>query len=57
MSETPDTVVRGDKIRISVALLRQLYDQPDHMSELVEVGEVRSEPDGSKMLVLNRVSS
>jgi hypothetical protein len=44
----------GDEIRFSVALLRQMYEEPDHLSVLVTVVEIRLEPNGAKTLVLHR---
>lgn len=49
-----DVVDVGDVIRFSVGLLKQLYEEPDHISLLVKVIEVRVELDGSKVLVLQR---
>ena len=47
-----ETCEPGDLIRFSTALLRQIYEQPDHVSALVKVVEVRVESDGAKTLVL-----
>jgi len=56
MSDRIDKVVVGDVIRISVALLRQIYDEsPDHETELVKVAAVRTEADGSKILLLEKI--
>lgn len=49
-------VVVGDSMRISVALLKQIYDStPEHVSVLVTLTDVRVEADGSKTLVLERI--
>lgn len=48
-------VVVGDAIRFSVGLLRHMHDEPEHTSVLVKVAEVRTEDDGSKILVLERL--
>lgn len=37
-----------------MALLKQIYDEPEHISVLVELSEVQLEPDGAKVLVLKR---
>jgi hypothetical protein len=44
----------GDRMRFSVGLLRQIYERPEHTSELVELIEVHIEADGAKLLVLKR---
>jgi hypothetical protein len=49
-----ESVNVGDTIRFSVALLKDFYDQPDHVTVVVRVREVRTEADGSKLLVLER---
>jgi len=48
-------VVVGDEMRISVELLRQIDQEPDHCSVLVRLRDVRHEADGSKTLVLEKV--
>jgi hypothetical protein len=45
------TIQIGDKIRISVDLLRMFYDQPDHQSPIVLVKSILDD-DGVKILVL-----
>lgn len=45
----------GDRIRISVALIKQIYAMPDHASESVELVEVLALDDGCKELMLKRV--
>lgn len=45
----------GDRIRFSLALLQAIHDQPGHTSELVEVADIRMDPDGSKVIVMNRL--
>ena len=55
MTEPTKVVQIGDRIRCSVALLRQLYEYPQHRSALVELVGVQVEEDGSKILFLNNV--
>jgi len=55
MSDLIDRVVVGDVIRISVALLRQIYDDPDHETEAVKLASVRTEADGTKILILEKI--
>jgi hypothetical protein len=50
-----EVVKVGDRIRFTVALLRDLEKLPEHRSFLVEVAEVRVEDDGGKILVLHRL--
>jgi hypothetical protein len=52
---TVDTFVVHDRIRISVELIRQMADEPDFLSVVVEVKEIRLEDDGTKTLVLARL--
>lgn len=49
-----DSLVVGDQMRFSVELIRQMAEDPDYSSILVEVVEIRDEPDGTKMLYLRR---
>ncbi len=34
----------GTKVRISVELLRELYDRPEHQSEVVVLSEIKPDP-------------
>lgn len=54
MRRTPDVQI-GDRIRISVALLRDVYDQPEHESAPVTVANVETRSDGEKVLHLEKV--
>jgi len=45
----------GDRIRISVAMLRHLYESPEHISFQVEVAEIINEDDGTKTLMLKHL--
>lgn len=45
----------GDRMRISVELIRQLANDPDFTSPLVVLTEVRLAEDGTKILVLQKV--
>jgi hypothetical protein len=42
----------GDMLRFSVALLQQLYEEPEHRSRLVEVVRIVREADGALLLHL-----
>lgn len=48
-----DCLVPGDVIWFSVALLRQIADEPDPVR--VELREIVTNPDGTKTLVLDRI--
>lgn len=54
MSEALAAVVIGDRIRISVALIKQIAEEPDHASVVVVLTGIVVEDDGSKVLVLQR---
>jgi hypothetical protein len=45
----------GDQMRISIELLRDVCDEIDQRTRLVEVMDVRIEPDGTKTLFLRTV--
>lgn len=47
------TVQVGDRIRLSVMLLRALYDRQDHESETVVVKKILEDADGNKVLWLS----
>jgi hypothetical protein len=47
----------GDRMRISVALIRQIDAEIDGQSPVVEVAEVRLEHDGTKTLVMKRIDT
>lgn len=40
----------GDLVRISVGLMRDLYEQPVHQSAVVRLASVTVNPDGTKVL-------
>lgn len=44
----------GDRMRLSVELMQDIHERPEHVSELVELVEIRVEADGSKVLVVKR---
>lgn len=46
----------GDLIRFSTALLNEIHNAPDHLTQIVKVAEVRTEADGSKTLYLERTN-
>jgi len=51
-----DTViVEGDTLKMSVALLRDLYDMPDHESAVVRFIRGSQEHDGTRVLMLQPV--
>lgn len=47
----------GDTIRISVALLRELYDAPGHTSVVVRLADVQQRREGEKLIILATVDS
>lgn len=53
-SSSKQIVEVGDRLRFSMALLKVIADQPEHLSELVELVEVRESDDGGKVLVVKR---
>jgi hypothetical protein len=53
---TVETLVVGDRMRISVELIRQIAEYPNFASFVVYLKEIRVEDDGTKTLVLERVS-
>jgi hypothetical protein len=42
----------GDTMRFSLPLLKDIYEQPEHTSRIVEVVEIEIEPDGHKRMVV-----
>lgn len=50
-------VTVGDRMRLSVALIRDYAALPDHASPVVILTEVRLEDDGTKILVMDRPPS
>lgn len=50
-----EAVLVGDRIQISVELIRQMSQMPDFSSALVKVSEIRISEDGSKVLVMERL--
>lgn len=50
----PKGVGAGDLMRFSVALLKQIYEEPDHASVLVRLKGVHVDADGCKVLLLER---
>lgn len=49
------TLHAGDRIRMSVALLRDLYDMPNHESVVIEFRGVRFADDGYKIAIFGKV--
>jgi hypothetical protein len=49
--KTPPIVEVGDRIRITVDLLRMFFERPDHTSEIMRVKSIL-DADGAKVLVL-----
>ncbi len=47
MSQAPDAIAVGDRIRLSVELLRDMYEHPRHRTLLVEVAHLIREHDGT----------
>lgn len=45
----------GDKMRMSVALLRELYDMPDHESVVIVFKGSRFDDDGIKVALFGKV--
>lgn len=45
----------GDRMRISVELIRQIAEAPDFTTHTVRLREVRVEEDGTKTLVMDRL--
>jgi hypothetical protein len=54
-SEATEIVRVSDIIRISVALIQQIHDLPEHRTLRVRLDHIQVEPDGSKVLHLTRV--
>lgn len=52
---TTEEVKVGDKIRMSVALIQDISEQPSGESPVVELREIRVDADGIKILFLDRV--
>jgi len=52
---TIETLHVGDTLRFSVELLKEMIKEPDYRSVIVRVVDIRTEADGSKLLVLDRV--
>jgi hypothetical protein len=50
----PIDVKVGDRMRFSTELLVEIYRQAGHLSETVQLVDVRVEVDGSKTLVVER---
>lgn len=46
----------GDVIRFSTELLADMHAEPNHLTVLVKLVEVRREVDGSKTLILQKCS-
>lgn len=55
MTNDDETIMVGDTVRISVALLRELYDQPGHTSVVVRVASVQQRREGEKLIVFETV--
>lgn len=49
---TVEQIAVGDTIRIAVALLRTLYDEPGHLSVVVRVAKIQQRREGEKLLTL-----
>ena len=49
---TRESVVVGDRFRFSVQLLRQFLESTDQHSPVVELTEIRIDPDDDTLLVL-----
>jgi Trp operon repressor len=47
----------GDRMRISTELLQRIHASRDHWSEIVTLVAVRVEEDGTKTLLVERLSS
>jgi hypothetical protein len=54
-SKNVNEVRVGDRIRISVELIRQIQEMEAGRSELVELKEVRVSEDGTRVLYLSKV--
>ena len=50
----PSLVRGGDRMRFLGRSTEQIADMPGHESEVVTLKEIRVEPDGSKVLVVER---
>ncbi len=48
-------ITKGDRIRISTALIELFYQNPDHVSEIVQVVEIQTWSDGSKTITVQNV--
>lgn len=53
--DAQQAVAVGDRIQISVELIRQITEEPDFTTHVVQVREVRAASDGTKVLVLERI--
>jgi hypothetical protein len=51
-TQTVDEIVIGDRIRMSVGLIKGINKLPDHMSKVVVVKEIRVEDDGTRILMV-----
>jgi hypothetical protein len=47
----------GAKVRLSVALLREMYDRPLHLTQVVEVERLIRESDGTITIWLAQLNS
>ena len=50
-----EAVYVGDLMKISVELIRAIAEQPNFTTHLVRLRQIRLEPDGTKVLVMDVV--